>query len=233
MDLSMKRSRLRWRVVCLAVCVAALPVCGGKAQGPKPSERATLPGKPEARYLLRAGDVLELTFPFASDFNQTLSVQPDGYLGLRSVGEIKVAGMTLPAVEESVRAAYAKIMNDPQFSLTLKDFAKPFYIVAGELKSPGTKELRGEVTVMQALMSTGGFTADAKHSRVLVFRRLPNEWYEVKELDAKRMLSSGNLNEDVRVQDGDIIYVPKSTFGKVNRFIPVYSLSSYMGAGAF
>lgn len=223
----------RWRrTAALSIFVSMVFVCLGKAETQETQPRAVLPGAPETRYLLRAGDTLELTFPFAADFNQLVSVEPDGYLGLRGVGEIKVAGLTLPAVEDSIRTAYAKIMKNPQFSLTLKDFAKPFYIVAGEVKSGGTKELRGDVTVMQALMSTGGFTADAKHSRVLVFRRLPHGWYEVKELNAKRMLSSGNLNEDVRVQDGDIIFVPKSKFGKVNRFIPVYSLSSYMG-GAF
>jgi polysaccharide export outer membrane protein len=189
---------------------------------PTPAER-------DPRYQIHASDVMELVFPYATDFNQTITVQPDGYLGLRGVKEIKVVGMTVPQVTDAIRASYSQIMNDPQFTLTLKDFAKPTYTVAGEVKGGGAKELRGRLTVMQVLMGAGGgFTDNAKHSQVIVFRRMPNDWYEVKQLDAKKMLKSKDLNEDLYVKDGDIIFVPKNFLGKIDRFIPRYSLSSYV-----
>jgi polysaccharide biosynthesis/export protein len=183
------------------------------------------------RYQLHPSDVIELVFPYAADFNQTVTVQPDGYLGLRGVDEVKVVGMTLPQMTAAIRASYAHIMIDPQFTVTLKDFAKPTYTVAGEVKGGGAKELRGKVTVMQVLMGAGGgFTDNAKNSQVILFRRMPNDWYEVKQLDTKKMLRSKDLSEDVYVKDGDIIYVPKSFLGKIDRFIPRYSLSSYIPA---
>src|SRR5688572_13077773 len=47
--------------------------------GPGTAEEG-VEGTPGARYRLRAGDVVELNFPFVPAFNQTLTVQPDGYL---------------------------------------------------------------------------------------------------------------------------------------------------------
>jgi protein involved in polysaccharide export with SLBB domain len=181
-----------------------------------------------SRYRIHPGDVLDIVFPLASDFNQTIAVQPDGYLGLRGAGEIKISDMTLPEVSTAVRAAYSQVMLNPTFTLTLKDFAKPLYTVAGEVKNPGGRELRGEVTVMQAVMGAGGFTVDAKNSQVLLFRHLPDNWYEVKQMNVKHMLKSKNLSEDVFVQAGDIIFVPKSFIGKISRFMPSSSVGSYI-----
>jgi len=48
------------------------------------------------RYLLRPDDVLDLSFEFSPEFNQTVSVQPDGYVSLRGIGEMHVAGKTIP-----------------------------------------------------------------------------------------------------------------------------------------
>lgn len=185
------------------------------------------------RYRIHPADVLDIVFPLASDFNQTVSVQPDGYIGLRGVSEVNILGMTLPQASTALRTAYSKIMLDPHFTLTLKDFVKPTYIVSGEVKSPGDKLLRGEVTVTQAVMGAGGFTADAKHSQVLLFRRYSNNWFEVKQIDLKHMLKSRNLSEDVMVQPGDIIFVPKSAMGKISRFLPTYTVGSYLGPGSF
>jgi polysaccharide export outer membrane protein len=211
-------------------CLAATPQNSNAPNSPaQPKDAIPSAAERDPRYQLHASDVIELVFPYAADFNQTVTIQPDGYLGLRGVEEIKVVGMSLPQMTAAIKASYAHIMIDPQFTVTLKDFAKPMYTVAGEVKGGGTKELRGRLTVMQVLMGAGGgFTDNAKHSQVIVFRRMPNDWYEVKQLDAKKMLQSKDLSEDIYVKDGDIIFVPKNFLGKIERFIPTYSLSSYV-----
>ncbi len=214
---------------CLAATSGMCSASSPKADQ-NPPQHNTLASRPQ-RYRIQPGDVVDIVFPLATTFDQTISVQPDGYLGLKGAGEIKISDLTIPEVTSAVRAAYSQIMLDPQFTLVLKDFAKPMYTVSGEVKNAGAKELRGQVTVMQAVMGAGGFTADAKNSQVLLFRRLPNNWYEVKQMNAKQMLTSKNLNEDETVQAGDIIYIPKSKMGKISRFLPSTSVGSYIAPG--
>ena len=61
------------------------------------------------RYELCADDVVDLVFEFTPEFNQTLTVQPDGYITLRGVGDLHVAGLTIPEITATIRTAYGKI----------------------------------------------------------------------------------------------------------------------------
>jgi polysaccharide biosynthesis/export protein len=179
------------------------------------------------RYQLCKDDVVELNFPLTPDFNQTVTVQPDGYISLAAAGDIHVEGQTIPEVKEAIRGAYAKILHDPIITIHLKEFEKPYFIVGGEIGHPGKYDLRGDTTVIQAVAIGGGFTESSKHSQVWLFRRVSNDWVETRKLDVKKMLSAGNLSEDLHLRPGDMLYVPKSGLGKIRRYIPVASTGTY------
>src|SRR5438876_12260988 len=183
------------------------------------------------RYQLHSSDVLELNFPFTLEFNQTVTVQPDGYITLRGVDSIRVEGQTLPEVNDSLRSVYAKILHDPVINVELKDFEKPFFIVGGEVGHPGKFDLRGETTATEAVAIAGGLRDSAKHSQVVLFHRVPDGWVQVKKLNMKKMLKDANLNEDAYLQPGDFLYVPKNTMSKIGRFIPTSSLGLYANPG--
>jgi polysaccharide biosynthesis/export protein len=179
------------------------------------------------RYRLRSGDVLDLNFPFTPEFNQTVSVQPDGYINLRGVGDIRVQDKTTPEVVETVRAVYGKILRDPIITVELKEFEKPYFVVGGEIARPGKYELRGDTTLTEAISIAGGFNEKSKTSEILLFRRVSDAWAEVRKVDLKQMLRDGDLREDLRLRPGDMVLVSKSTMAKIGRFIPVPSLGMY------
>jgi polysaccharide export outer membrane protein len=172
------------------------------------------------RYLLRASDVLQITFPISPEFDQTLAVQPDGYISLRGVGDFYIAGKSLPELTEALRKAYEQFLHEPVINVELKDFEKPYFVAGGEFGRPGKYELRGDTTVAEAVAIAGGFTDKAKHSELVLFRRVPGGWAEARRLDVKHMLASKDLSEDVHLRPGDLIYVPKNTLSKVRQFIP-------------
>jgi polysaccharide export outer membrane protein len=172
-------------------------------------------------------DVLQLNFALTPDLNQTVTVQPDGYITLQGVGDLHVEGQTIPDVTESIRLAYAKTLHNPIITVRLMDFEKPYFIVGGEVGHPGKFELRGDTTMTQAVAIAGGFTESAKHSQVWLFRRVSDDWAETQQLDLKKMLKSGNLREDAHLRPGDMLYVPKNTFSKMKHFIPVTTLGTY------
>lgn len=179
------------------------------------------------RYKLHSADVLELSFPFTPEFNQTVTVQPDGYITLRGIDGIRVEGQTLPEVSNSLRITYAKILHDPVINVELKDFEKPYFIVGGEVGHPGKFDLRGDTTSAEAVAIAGGLRDSAKHSEILLFHRVQNGWIHSKKLNMKKMLKDGNLTEDVRLQPGDFLFVPKNTRSKIDKFIPTSSLGLY------
>jgi polysaccharide export outer membrane protein len=171
--------------------------------------------------------VLQLNFALTPEFNQTVTIQPDGFITLLGVGDLHVEGQTVSDVMQSIQAAYAKILHSPILTVRLIDFEKPYFIAGGEVGHPGKFELRGDTTLVQAVAIAGGFTEASKHSQVWLFRRVSNDWVETKQFDMKKMLKVGNLTEDAHLRPGDMLYVPKNTLSKIKRFIPVATVGAF------
>jgi polysaccharide export outer membrane protein len=219
-----------------AACQEAVTSTGTAAESPSASAaQGGAPGFQERnpRYELRKGDTFDLDFALSPEFNQSVAVQPDGYVTLKAVGTIFVEGQTLPVLTETLKSAYAKILHDPVIAIALKDFEKPYFIAAGQVTKPGKYDLRSELTVTQAVAIAGGFNDKAKHSQVVLFRPAPGGMFEAKLLDIKKLLASRNLSEDVRLQPGDMLYVPQSTFSKIRPFLPTTSMGAYYNPAVY
>jgi polysaccharide export outer membrane protein len=175
---------------------------------------------PAGRYRITAGDVLELAFPFVPEFNQTVTVQPDGYIALRGISEIAVAGHMVSEVKDSITVAYASILRDPVITVALKDFERPYFVVAGEVSKPGRYELRGAVTLTAALAIAGGPVPGAKKSEVILFRRYSADAVEAKAVDLQKMYAKHDLSEDPVLRPGDTLFVPKSRMSSIAPYIP-------------
>lgn len=179
------------------------------------------------RYRLCASDVIALTFPLTPEFNQTVNIQPDGYASLAGVGDVHLEGLTTAESLDAIRAAYAKVLNNPIVTMELKNFNKPYFMVNGQVHSPGRYDLRGYTTATQAIAMAGGFEDSAKHSQVLLFRRVNNDWFEVKNLNLKHILQGHDVNEDPEIRTGDMLVVPQNFISKIKKFIPNSGVGAY------
>ena len=189
--------------------------------------------KRSGRYTIQPSDTLELSFMLTPEFNQTVTVQPDGYITLRNVGDLPAAGHTLPELTESIKTAYSKILHDPVISVDPKDFEKPYFVVGGQVEKPGKFDWRGDVTLTQAIAIAGGFTDAAKHSQVLLFRRVSDQWTQAKIINVKKMLNSRNLQEDPVLLPGDMLFVPKNALSKIKPFLPTTSAGTYYNPATY
>ncbi len=231
------KSILKCLAFTLALFCVLLPATAQKTLAPSPvgvvqtasaAETPREPSTPDGmdlhkrnwRYRINPSDTLELNFQLTPEFNQTVTVQPDGYITLREVGDIHVAGLTLPELTDTIKSAYSKILHDPVITVDPKDFEKPYFVVGGQVGKPGKFDWRGDVTLTQAIAIAGGFTDAAKHSQVLLFRRVSDEWTEAKIINVKKMLNARNLQEDPVLQPGDMLFVPKNAISKIKPFIP-------------
>jgi polysaccharide export outer membrane protein len=186
-----------------------------------------------ARYTIHASDTLDLSFVFTPEFNQTVTVQPDGYISLKNVGECQAAGLTLSELTTSIAAAYSKILHNPAISIDLKDFEKPYFVVGGQVGKPGKFDWRGDVTLTEAIAIAGGFTEAAKTSQVLFFHRISDQWTQARIINVKEMLRSGTLREDPELQPGDMLVVPQNTLSKIKPFLPTASTGVFLNPASY
>jgi polysaccharide export outer membrane protein len=182
------------------------------------------------RYKVQASDVLNLTFPLSTEFNQTVTVQPDGYVTLLGASDLYVQGMTVPEIVEALKRSYVKTLHDPIINVDLKDFQKPYFIVSGQVTKPGQFELRYDTTVSEGIALAGGFTKDGK-TQIFLFHRISSGWIEVKKLNLKDVLQGKNVNEDVRLQSGDMLYIPEKFISKFRQYVP-YQFGVYQNPSA-
>ena len=194
---------------------------------------AAVPGFQERhpRYRLRKGDSFELDFAMTPDFNQTITVQPDGYITLKAVGSVFVEGQNVPELTETLKTAYAKVLHDPVIAISLKDFEKPYFIASGQVNRPGKYDLRSDLTVTEAVAIAGGFDEKSKHSQVVLFHPMPGGGFQAKLINVKKLLATHDLTEDVQMQPGDMLYVPQNTLSKIRPFLPNSSVTALLGSG--
>jgi polysaccharide export outer membrane protein len=193
-----------------------------------------LSGERHPLYRLRNSDVVEISFTFASEFDQTVIVQPDGYITLKGLEKQMYAqGMTLPELRESLREVYAPMLHEPDIAVVLKEFDRPYFVASGEVSHPGKYELHGDTTVTEAVAIAGGFTGQARHSQVVLFRHVSDDVVEAKLLNIKEMLRAHDLREDVHLRAGDMLFVPQSTISKIRRFLPTSNMGMYLNPKPF
>jgi len=192
-----------------------------------------LGGERRPLYRLRPSDVVEISFTVAPEFNQTLIVQPDGYVMLKDAGMVDVEGLNLEEFSQAVQKAYLGYLHDPQAAVVLKEFERPYFIVGGEVGRPGKYELRSDTTVAEAVQIAGGLTQQAKHSQVVLFRRVNDDLVETRLLNLKKMLKESRLQEDAHLRPGDLIFVPQNSISKIGRFVSKPSLSMYFNPTQF
>ena len=197
----------------------------GRAGG---SGDPALGGERHPLYRLSTSDTIDISFTLSPDLGQSLTIQPDGFVALRGAGTLFAEGLTVPQLQQAIVAAYRGILHDPEVTVTLKDFQKPYFLVSGEVARPGKYELRGDLTVHEAIAIAGGFTQQARHSQVFLYRKISADVAEAHLLDIKKMLHSHNLREDPHLEAGDFLFVPQSRISKIRRYVPTSAMNWYM-----
>src|SRR5215467_12197397 len=106
-------------LISLFICAAAMaaaPASSGFAER-------------DPRYRLQPTDVLELQYRYTPEFNQTISIQPDGYVNLELFGDLKLGGLTLVEAKAAILDLARRRLNDPELVLILKEYEKPHITV--------------------------------------------------------------------------------------------------------
>jgi polysaccharide biosynthesis/export protein len=236
----MKKKKWILAFYLVLMLVAAEGVCGAQvganvsgvttASATPPTASATEPQfqRRDSRYKLAPGDSFDITFDLSPEFNQAgVAVQPDGFVTLRGVGDVKVQGQTVPQLTETLLKTYGKILNNPVISVVLKDFQRPYFIADGQVARPGKYELRADTTLTEAIAMAGGFLDTAKHSQVVLYRRVDDNWTSAQVINVKKMENERSMTEDPFLHPGDMLFVPKNRISKIKPYIPNTGMGAY------
>jgi len=155
-------------------------------------------------YVVGPGDGFTLTMWGRVDGQYTLQVDRSGQVVLPEVGALKVWGMTFGEMESYLHRELSRKYTDFKMSIAMDRLRTVRVFVVGEASVPGSYTVSSLSTVINAVFAAGG---PSKNGSLRNIRLLRNGAEPVK-IDLYDFLLGGNKSNDVRLQDGDTIFVP-------------------------
>jgi polysaccharide biosynthesis/export protein len=217
------------RLIVFALLFACLALDAGLAQESSLNVR----GPKTEEYLISPGDQLEIRFFYSPELNEAVTVRSDGVISTQLIGDIKVSDLSPKQASTLLEQRYSSELVDPKIDVLVHSSARQRIFVDGEVGRPGAVDLVGPLTIAQAIASGGGLTSSARATSVLVIRHsAPQDPPKVIVVNLKSILKRSPNAEDVALHPYDIVYVPSSRIGNVNRFVDLYfrkNLPVYFG----
>jgi polysaccharide export outer membrane protein len=167
-------------------------------------------------YRLEDSDVVTVTFRYTPEFNQDVTVGPDGRAEVAGLGVVIAEHQTLAQFKASLVELSSKRLVNPELSAVLKTYVKPHVLVGGEVNTPGRVELHGDTSALDAIALAGGFRDSAAKNNVLLLRADPGNGGQTRVVNLTQFLKNHKLEEVPQLRSGDVLYVSKSKFAKLN-----------------
>ena len=200
--------------------VALLGGCTATSQWPLAPENPPPPTIPEALapYYLQVGDVLDVKLLLNPELNEEVTVRPDGHISTTVDPDAVAAGQTVAQLATTLRHAYSNTLHNPQLSVVVKSFAPTRVYVGGEVNSPGEFVTVGPaLTLSQAITRAGGVRFSSDETNVFIIRRSGGQ-PQFLSTHFRDVMHAIDPRADVRLAEGDVVYVPRTGIAEVYRW---------------
>jgi polysaccharide export outer membrane protein len=203
------------KAIHLTACLAALTGCAASTAAQTPAAaptaaQATVADQGQATpagYLIGPDDVLGIVFWELPNHGGDVIVRPDGKITLPLLNDVQAAGLTPEQLRESIAAASAKYIRDPNVSVVVKQINSLKVYVTGQVTKPGTYPLTSPTTVLQVLALAGGVTDFAKKDKIVVMRTEGGQTRSYK-FNYKDVIQGKKLEQNILLKPGDTVVIP-------------------------
>ncbi len=164
-------------------------------------------------YVLQPGDLVEVKVFMESSMDRTLRISSDGLVTFPLVGNIKIGGYTIAQAEIQLVDKLNHYIKNPQVSMLIKEYSTKMVYVLGQVRRPSGISIPPEtdMTVLEAIISVGGFTEVANASKVKILRLEDGKQKSIY-VDVGAITKQGKKYLDIKLLPGDVVFVPESIF---------------------
>jgi polysaccharide export outer membrane protein len=177
----------------------------------------------ELPHRVAPGDILSVDFGAVLDGHalrtDNILVRPDGMITLNPIGDVRAAGKTTGELDSLLTEKYVDVFRQPVITVAVTRMAGNYVHVLGMVRQPGSFELTPNATVLQAIARAGGGMEDAALGSVVLMRRTGPSSMVARVVRADRAITQGLASQDPYVRRFDIVYVPRTAIGNINKFV--------------
>lgn len=163
-------------------------------------------------YRLYKYDVISLRIVGFDDLKDLddIMIGTDGYVNLPYAGSVKLAGLTVEEAKAVLMQKFSKYLKIPDMSIMVTTYGPRKVQVLGEVNEPGTVELDSDdMNVTSAISKAGWVTTYGRIKKVQVLRIIDGTMY-IKEANIKNYIEKHDITQNLELEDGDIVFIPKS-----------------------
>ena len=155
-------------------------------------------------YPLGVGDQLIIRAWGSIDVDVRVAIDRNGQVIIPKVGAVSMAGVKVSQSEAVIKQALAKNYKGFEVNVTLGQLRAITVYVVGQARRPGSYTISSMSTLSSGLFASGGPNANGSVRRV----QLKRAGQVITEFDLYGFLSQGQTAGDVRLIDGDVIFIP-------------------------
>jgi len=166
------------------------------------------------RYLIGAGDTLNVFVWKNDEVSTTVVVRPDGMINVPLADDIKVSEKTPSEVARIIETALSEYIREPIVTVMVGNFVGPYreqVRVIGEAAEPRSLPYNEDMTLLDVIIVVGGLTEFADGNGAVLSRVVEGQYQEF-EIRIDDLLQDGDLSANVNILPGDIIVIPESWF---------------------
>src|SRR5712664_3527345 len=161
----------------------------------------------EAEYKIGAQDLLRVDVWKEDQLTRTVPVRPDGKVTLPLLNDVQAAGLTPMQLAGVISEGLKKYINGPQVTVSVTEINSKRIYVTGEVARAGAFPLLPNMTALQALSSSGGFSQFAKLKNIYVLR-VEESKQGKHPFNYKEVVNGKNPGQNILLEPGDVIVVP-------------------------
>jgi len=171
---------------------------------------------------LAAGDTIEVSVEVDGSMeimSHSAQINQQGMVTLPLVGDVEISGCTLNKARGVIAKTYgAYYVNPPVIMISLLvdpgDGEWGAVTVMGRVGRPGRIPLRSQsgMNLTEAIQEAGGFSGSAKKSDIRISRQGRDGRRIKLSVDFEEIGKKGNADADIKLIDGDIVYIPERIF---------------------
>ena len=177
-------------------------------------------------YTVGPKDLLDIKVIEVPELNVERRVSDSGGIDLPLLGEIPVSGMSASQIQARVAGLLtAKYVNRANVSIVIKEFANKPVSIVGAVERPGSLNISGRWTLLQAISAAGGITADAGR-KIYILRKAANGLSDILEVNTEDLLRSASSSWNIPLVPGDIVNI------QAKRQVKVFCLGEVKSPGA-
>jgi protein involved in polysaccharide export with SLBB domain len=182
-----------------------MPIYGASLFSSVPSTFAPLDMTPvPSDYVIGPGDELRIRVWGQVSFQTNVRVDRSGEVFLPQVGPVHVAGMPFSALDAHLRGAIGRVYHNFDLTADVGQIRAIQVYVSGQARRPGVYTVSSLSTLIDALFASGGPSVQGSMRHIQLRRGSA----VVTDFDLYNLLINGDKSKDVKVQSGDVIFIP-------------------------